>query len=68
MEEKILDLDYTVKEQIIIEDLADVINKHCLENGSDTPDFILAEYLYQCLKNYNVMKAKRDNWFSRESE
>ena len=36
-----------------------LINKYSLENGSNTPDFILAEYLTNCLKNFNdVLKAK----------
>lgn len=35
-------------------ELASVLNKHCAENGSNTPDFILAEYLIACLKAFNV--------------
>jgi len=34
-------------------DLTNLINHHCLENGSDTPDFILARYLTNCLKAFN---------------
>ena len=34
-------------------DLSDLINAHSLENASDTPDFILAEYLVACLEAFN---------------
>ena len=30
-----------------------VINKHSKEKGSDTPDFILAEYLVRCLETFD---------------
>ena len=34
-------------------ELTDLINCHSLENGSDTPDFILAEYLVRSLKAFD---------------
>ena len=34
----------------LAKDIAAVLNKHSAENGSDTPDFILAEYLMNCLQ------------------
>ena len=30
-------------------DLAEVINRHSLENGSDTPDFVLADVAFYSL-------------------
>ena len=30
-----------------------VITKHSKENGSNTPDFILAEYLVRCLEAFD---------------
>lgn len=30
-----------------------IINMLSLENGSDTPDYVLAEYLIDCLKAYD---------------
>ena len=35
-------------------EIEQAINRHSIENGSDTPDFILAEYLIDCLRNYGV--------------
>ena len=34
------------------EELRALINRHNLENGSSTPDHILADYLVDCLLNY----------------
>lgn len=33
------------------EELEILINKYCLENGSNTPDFLLADYLMDCLNS-----------------
>ena len=35
-------------------ELENLINIHSMENDSDTPDFILAEYLRKCLAAFNV--------------
>ena len=40
-------------------DLCNLINKHSLENGSETPDHILADYLVSCLKNFNETTVLR---------
>jgi len=42
------------EKKIIIEKLRIFINKNSLENWSDTPDFILAEYLFNCFENFNL--------------
>lgn len=34
-------------------DVQKLINHHSMENGSDTPDYILAAYLTAALKNYD---------------
>lgn len=45
------------------EELEDLINRHSMENGSDTSDFILAEYLVACLKAFDVATKRRDEWY-----
>ncbi len=45
-----------------VKDLEDLINKHSLENGSDTPDYILADYMYNCLLNYNDVVTRKVDW------
>ena len=42
--------------------LEDLINVHCKENDSDTPDFILARYVLGCLENYAKITRQRDKW------
>jgi hypothetical protein len=37
-----------------------------MENGSDTPDFILAEYLTGCLDTWNKSVKHREKWYGRE--
>jgi hypothetical protein len=43
-----------------ISELSELINKYNLENGSNTPDYVLAEYLNSCLKNYDDVMMARD--------
>jgi len=45
--------------------LADLINSHSLENGSNTPDFLLATYLIGCLANWNLITRARDKFFDK---
>ncbi len=47
-------------------DLEEVINKHSMENGSNTPDFILAHYLVDCLKSFNKTSKAREKWYGKE--
>ena len=46
-------------------ELEHLINKHSLENDSNTPDFILAHYLVECLHNWNDAVTARENWYGR---
>ncbi len=39
------------------------INAASAENGSDTPDFILAEYLTDCLTAYDKAVVAREKWY-----
>lgn len=47
-------------------ELEHLINCMSLENGSDTPDFILAEYLHQCLEAFDAATRRREEWYSPE--
>lgn len=42
--------------------LEQLINIHSMENGSNTPDFLLAEYLLGCLDNFERTTGSRDRW------
>ena len=45
------------------EEIREAINRHSAENGSDTPDFILAQYLIGCLTNFNNAVRRRTEWY-----
>ena len=47
-----------------IKELQELINQHSKENASDTPDFILAQYLNNCLTNFNLALQQRSDWYS----
>lgn len=46
-----------------VDDLRFAINKNSMEAGSDTPDFILAEYLADCLDQFNKVMKTRTNYY-----
>lgn len=46
--------------------LAFVINHASLENGSNTPDYILAKYLQGCLAIFDSTVRERDRWYGIE--
>ena len=39
-----------------------VLNANSAENDSNTPDFILAQYLMGCLAAWNAACKRRDEW------
>jgi hypothetical protein len=44
------------------EALEELINGYSLENKSNTPDFILAEYMNSCLEAYNTAVQANEKW------
>jgi hypothetical protein len=56
-------LDNKDQRESIAREIAAVINRNSLENGSDTPDFLLAEYLIGCLEVYNSTLRAREKWY-----
>jgi len=47
----------------LAQDLAGVLNQHSMENASNTPDFLLAEYLERCLAAAGILISRRDGWY-----
>lgn len=43
-------------------ELTTIINKYSLEGLSNTPDYILAEYMTSCLKAFTKAVIKRKEW------
>ena len=47
-------------------ELQRLINRHSLENGSNTPDFVLALYLRRCLEAFDEATKRRGNCRERD--
>ena len=45
-----------------------LINSYSKENGSNTPDFILAEYMSNCLDAFDKAVEAREKWYGRGTE
>ncbi len=45
--------------------LSDLLNTHCMENLSNTPDFLLAEYMVDCLSAFEKASLRREKWYDR---
>lgn len=46
-------------------ELEQLINKYSMENASNTPNFILADYLWQCLVIFNSTSWAREDWYGK---
>jgi hypothetical protein len=44
------------------------VNSVSAENGSNTPDFILAEYLVSCLAAFDRATWARERWYGRQNK
>ncbi len=47
-------------------ELAHLINKYSIENASNTPDWILAQYMDACLLAFDTAIQQRENWYGRD--
>lgn len=43
-------------------DLTDLVNKHGLDQASNTPDFIVAKFLRNCAASYVTTMTHRHQW------
>jgi len=48
-------------------ELTQLINKYSIENGSNTPDYILASMLIHQLELFRVIMIARDAWHGNAS-
>ncbi len=49
-------------------ELEELINCHSMENASNTPDFILAEYMQDCLNSFNKAANQRQVWHDGQND
>ena len=52
-----------MEEKCFTNELSALINKHSVENNSSTPDYMLAEYIRQCLVAFEMAVNSRDKWY-----
>lgn len=44
-------------------ELQTLLNRYSKENGSNTPDFVLANYLCDCLRSWDLACSQREHWY-----
>ena len=49
-------------------EIQSALNRHSAENASNTPDFILAQFLMGCLAAFNEGVHRRDQWYNRATK
>ena len=47
----------------LVQEISEAINRQSMENDSNTPDFILAEYLCDCLETLDNCSKHREKWY-----
>ena len=57
--------DHASKVSRFRKELEGLLNCHSMENGCNTPDFILAEYLTNCLRAFDAAVERREQWYGR---
>ena len=50
------------------DEIQEAINRHSAENGSNTPDFILASFLADCLDAFDRATNTRTEWYQPSQE
>ncbi len=53
-----------MENETFLQELIKLINKHSLEGLSNTPDYVLRNYINRCLKNFEETMAERDRWYT----
>jgi hypothetical protein len=48
-------------------ELSMLLNRASRENASNTPDFILAQYLIGCLEAFETAVQQRETWYGRDA-
>lgn len=58
--------DGTLNKSDFYKEIEEAINRHSKENGSNTPDWVLAEYLIRCLFTFDACVDMRERYYGRE--
>lgn len=49
-------------------ELISLINRHSKDGASETPDFILADYMADCLDAYDKAVTRRSEWYNPKAK
>lgn len=55
--------DALTEKKNLTTELRELLNRHNVENRSNTPDYILAGYLQTCLNAWDTATQERDRWY-----
>ena len=55
----------TIERSTFRSELESVINCYSQENGSNTPDYLLANFLINCMMAFDTAVNARERWYSR---
>lgn len=58
--------EFHARQQAFLRDLAVVVNGHSRENASNTPDYILAEFMASALQAFENASRLRERWYGSE--
>lgn len=50
------------------DELIQLLNKYSKENGSNTPDWILATFMHESLNSFDRATTLREKWYGRISD
>jgi len=56
-------IEFHEKQEAFRKELAGLLNRHSMENGSNTPDYLLADYLIACLRGLDSAIRMRDGHY-----
>lgn len=59
------DQKYTADREHLRREIESAINRCSMERGSNTPDFLLAEYLMRCFDAFTIGVNDRATWYRR---
>lgn len=62
MKEEKKDIPFNLRRDLFRAELRELINKYSMEIPSNTPDFMLADYLIRCLNTYELTVLSSALW------
>lgn len=54
-----------MEKQSFLTELTSLINRHSIENNSNTPDHILANFMWECLQSFEKASISREKWYGK---